>query len=59
MSILAEAVVTIFQIASALILVYGFTLTIDNGLNRAITGVASLLRRDVAHAKIDGFAHAA
>ena len=58
MSILVEAVVAILQVASILMLLYGLSLTLDNGLEKAITVVAKL-RKNVARAKIDGLPHAA
>lgn len=58
MSVLAELIVAILQVASVLVLLYGFSLTIDNGLNKALTFVAKL-GHGVSRAKIDGLASAA
>ncbi len=58
MSVLAEVIVAILQVASVLILLYGFSLTIDNGLNKALTFVAKL-GHGVSRAQIDGLANAA
>lgn len=59
MSVIVEAIVAILQVASILILLYGLSLTLDNGLEKAITRVAKLRKSNVKHAKIDVLPHAA
>ena len=58
MSILVEAIVAMLQVGSVITLLYGLSLTVDNGLEKAITVVAKLRKNDT-RAKIDGLPHAA
>jgi len=57
MNVVIEAVVAILQVASVLTLLYGLSLTVDNGLEKALTFVPKL-RKGVARAKITGLANA-
>jgi len=59
MNVLIEAVVAILQVGSVITLLYGLSLTMDNGLNKAITVVANKLRQSITRAKFDGVAHVA
>ena len=58
MTVVAELIVAILQVASVLTLLYGLSLTVDNGLEKALNFVAQL-RNGVSRAKIDGVANAA
>ena len=58
MAVLVELVVAILQVASVLTLLYGLSLTIDNGLEKALS-FANKLRNGVSRAQIDGVANAA
>jgi len=58
MTVLAELIVAILQVASVLTLLYGLSLAIDNGFEKALN-FASKLRHGVARATIDGLARAA
>lgn len=61
MTVLVELVVAMLQVASILVLLYGLSLTLDNGLNKALTFVAQMSSkvRGVSRTKIDGVANAA
>ncbi|HLU77572.1 MAG TPA: hypothetical protein VKZ48_06705 [Burkholderiales bacterium] len=59
MTVLVELIVAMLQVASILVLLYGLSLTIDNGLNKALTFAASKVRQGVSRTKIDGVANAA
>jgi len=50
MNVVIEAVVAILQVASVLTLLYGLSLTVDNGLEKALTLVAKLRKGPVARA---------
>ena len=56
MNVVVEAVVAILQVASVLTLLYGLSLTVDNGLEKALTFVAKL--RSVSRTKIAALANA-
>ena len=58
MAVFVELVVAMLQVASVLTLLYGLSLTVDNGLEKALNFVAQL-RNGVSRAKIDGVASAA
>lgn len=60
MTVLVELIVAMFQVASVLVLLYGLSLTVDNGLEKALTFATKLRNRvGASRGQIDGLGSAA
>lgn len=52
MNLFVEAIVAILQVGSVITLLYGLSLTVDNGLEKAVTVVAKLRKNVITRAKV-------